>query len=67
MKKIYYYFDKDKLIVTSNGEKRIVKNGSDEFKEIVSTHDFCYYCGRDNGLNGEERWSNFSCFYCGCS
>ena len=64
----YYDFDEnDNLIATENGKQRIVDNKSDEYREVVSTYDFCYYCGRNNGINGEERWSNFACAYCGCS
>lgn len=63
-----YGFDKnDNLIATKEGKSRIVNSKSREYKEVIWTHDFCYYCGMDNGVGGEERWPNFSCAYCGCS
>lgn len=30
----------------------------------IDSHDYCYYCGTDNGLHGEFR-NGHDCYYCG--
>jgi hypothetical protein len=50
----------EKKAVKQNQEKLNRENIIPEGKE---GHDFCHYCGADNGLNGEYR-QGFDCYQC---